>query len=138
MRCSTPAKPVVRVAAALADGNRVRILRAVSGGELCVCELCDALGLTQSTLSTHLRVLRDAGLTASRKQGKWSYHRLTPSGRTVTEAFFGCFRQALTTDAGLRRDRSRLEQRLALREADRCCVGSGCRPSGRHARKGCP
>ena len=137
MRCSTPAKPVVRVAAALADGNRVRILRAVSGGELCVCELCDALGLTQSTLSTHLRVLRDAGLTASRKQGKWSYHRLTPSGRTVTEAFFGCFRQALTTDAGLRRDRSRLEQRLALREADRCCVGAGCRPSGRHARKGC-
>ena len=138
MRSSTPAKPVVRVAAALADGNRVRILRAISGGERCVCELCDGLALTQSTLSTHLRVLRDAGLTSSRKQGKWSYHRLTPSGRTVTEAFFGCFRQALTTDAGLRRDRSRLEQRLALREADRCCVGSGCRPSGRRARKGRP
>jgi DNA-binding transcriptional ArsR family regulator len=138
MRSSTPARPVVRVAAALADGNRVRILRAVSGGELCVCELCDALGLTQSTLSTHLRVLRDAGLTVSRRQGKWSYHRLTPSGRTVTEAFFGCFREALTTDAGLRRDRARLEQRLALREADRCCVGAGCRPPAARSRRGCP
>ena len=138
MRSSTPAKPIVRVAAALADGNRVRILRAISGGELCVCELCDALDLTQSTLSTHLRVLRDAGLTASRKQGKWSYHRLTSLGRTVTEAFFGCFEQALSADARLRSDRRNLERRLALREADRCCVGSECRPLGRRSGKGRP
>ena len=120
-----PAKPVVRAAAALADGNRVRILRAISGAELCVCELCDALGLTQSTLSTHLRVLRDAGLSASRKEGKWSYHRLTPLGRSLTEAFFGVFPSVLATDARLQRDHARLERRLALRdEADQCCVGS--------------
>lgn len=121
MRSSTPAKPVVRAAAALADGNRVRILRAISGGERCVCELCDGLALTQSTLSTHLRVLRDAGLTASRKQGKWSYHRLTPLGCTVTEAFFGCFSAVLASDARLRRDRVRLERGAAMREADLCC-----------------
>lgn len=129
---------MVAVAAALADGNRVRILRAISGGELCVCELCDALDLTQSTLSTHLRVLRDAGLTASRKQGKWSYHRLTSFGCTVTEAFFGCFERALSADARLRSDRRNLERRLALREADRCCVGSECRPLGRRSGKGRP
>lgn len=136
MRSGIPAKPIVRAAAALADGNRVRILRAISKGEMCVCELCDALDLTQSTLSTHLRVLRDAGLTASRKQGKWSYHRLTPLGGTVTEAFFGCFSAVLHSDARLRRDRVRLENRLALREADRCCVGSDCRSPGARGRKG--
>ena len=137
MRLSIPAKSVVRAAAALADGNRVRILRAISGAELCVCELCDALDLTQSTLSTHLRVLRDAGLSASRKEGKWSYHRLTPLGRSVTEAFFGVFPSALATDAHLRRDHARLERRLALRdEADQCCVGSECRSLGSRVRKG--
>ena len=73
-----PAKPVVRAAAALADGNRVRILRAISGAELCVCELCDALGLTQSTLSTHLRVLRDAGLLTSRREASWVYYAVVP------------------------------------------------------------
>lgn len=138
MRSSTPAKPIVRVAAALADGNRVRILRAISGGEICVCELSDALDLTQSTLSTHLRVLRDAGLTASRKLGKWSYHRLTPLGSTVTAAFFACFEQALSADARLRSDRRNLERRLALREADRCCVGSECRSVGSRSGKGRP
>ena len=131
MRITIPAKPLVRAAAALADGNRVRILRAIFGAELCVCELCDALGLTQSTLSTHLRVLRDAGLSASRKEGKWSYHRLTPLGQSVTEAFFGVFPSVLATDARLRRDQARLERRLALRdEADQCCVGSQCRSMG--------
>ena len=131
MRLRLLAKPLVRAAAALADGNRVRILRAISGGELCVCELCDALGLTQSTLSTHLRVLRDAGLSASRKEGKWSYHRLTPLGQSVTEAFFGVFLSVLATDAHLRRDQARLERRLALRDAaDQCCVGSECRSPG--------
>ena len=126
-----PAKPIVRAAAALADANRVRILRAISGAELCVCELCDALGLTQSTLSTHLRVLRDAGLSASRKEGKWSYHRLTPLGQSVTEAFFGVFLSVLATDAHLRRDQARLDRRLALRDAaDQCCVGSECRSPG--------
>jgi len=136
MRSSTPAKPVVRAAAALADGNRVRILRAISGGERCVCELCDGLALTQSTLSTHLRVLRDAGLTASRKQGKWSYHRLTPLGCTVTEAFFGCFSAVLASDARLRRDRVRLERGAAMREADLCCEGPDRGSPGDRGRKG--
>ena len=136
MRSSTPAKPVVRAAAALADGNRVRILRAISGGERCVCELCDGLALTQSTLSTHLRVLRDAGLTASRKQGKWSYHRLTPLGCTVTEAFFGCFSAVLASDARLRRDRVRLERGAAMREADLCCEEPDRGSPGDPGRKG--
>jgi len=116
-----PVPALIRAAGALADGNRVRILRALASGELCVCELCSVLDLTQSTLSTHLGVLRDAGLTLSRRQGKWSYHRLTPLGSSLTEAFFGCFVSALAADARLRRDRRHLERRLAQREAEDCC-----------------
>ena len=54
-------------AKAFADPTRVRSLAALRGGELCVCELSDALGVTQSTLSTHLQVIRDAGLVQTRR-----------------------------------------------------------------------
>jgi hypothetical protein len=87
--------------------------------------------LTARTLQAVRATLRDAGLSASRKEGKWSYHRLTPLGQSVTEAFFGVFPSVLATDARLRRDQARLERRLALRdEADQCCVGSQCRSMG--------
>lgn len=124
-----PVPALIRAAGALADGNRVRIVRALASGELCVCELCSVLDLTQSTLSTHLGVLRDAGLTLSRRQGKWSYHRLTPLGSSLTEAFFGCFVSALAADARLRRDRRHLERRLAQREAEDCCGAADNRPA---------
>ena len=69
---------LVLVAKALADPTRVRILTALRGGELCVCELCDALRVSQSTLSTHLHVIREAGLVRTRKEGKWIYYTLAP------------------------------------------------------------
>jgi len=61
-------RDLVAIAKAFADLTRVRILAAVRHRELCVCELCDALGVTQSTLSTHLQVIRDAGLVQTRKR----------------------------------------------------------------------
>ena len=57
-------------AKALADPSRVRILYSLRDAELCVCELCGALGMTQSTISTHLQVIRAAGLVIARKDGK--------------------------------------------------------------------
>lgn len=61
---------------ALADGKRLRILDSLRGGEACVCELQDALGLAQSLLSHHLRVLREAGLVEDRRDGRWIYYSL--------------------------------------------------------------
>jgi len=63
---------------ALADPVRLAVVQALAGGERCVCELTAELGLAQSRLSFHLRVLRDAGLIASRDQGRWVYYRLSP------------------------------------------------------------
>ena len=118
-------KELVLTAKALADPTRVRILMALQEYELCVCELCDALTVTQSTLSTHLQVIRDAGLVSARKQGKWMYYAIAPSARRLVNSLFGFFSSSLKTDAMLRRDGKRLSQRLSLRDNGSCCVGFG-------------
>ena len=125
---------LVSAAKAFADANRVRILAALRSGELCVCELCDALGLSQSTLSTHLKVIRTAGLVDSRKEGKWSYYALTSLGERLTKALFGCFPGSMTQEGRLKEDQRLLKGRLKLRQAGACCVGFGC--SGKATGKG--
>lgn len=121
-------------AKALADPTRVRIVAALRGRELCVCELCDALAATQSTLSTHLQLLRKAGVTASRKEGKWNYHSLAPGSVGWVEQQFAAFAASLGADRRLAADAKRLKARLALRSDGACCVGFGCCPPKR--RKG--
>lgn len=64
------------VFSALANDRRIRILEALRGGELCVCELQVVLEAPQSTVATHLRTLRDAGLVKTRKKGRWTYYRI--------------------------------------------------------------
>lgn len=63
---------------ALADPIRMDVVQALAGGERCVCELTDALGLAQSRLSFHLKVMRQAGLITARQEGRWMYYRLEP------------------------------------------------------------
>ncbi|MFN9630970.1 MAG: ArsR/SmtB family transcription factor [Cyanobacteriota bacterium] len=61
---------------ALADPIRLQVIEALGGGERCVCELTSELGLAQSKLSFHLKVLKEAGLLADRQSGRWVYYRL--------------------------------------------------------------
>jgi ArsR family transcriptional regulator len=63
---------------ALSDPIRLSILRMLRGGERCVCDLQDDLGLAQSKLSFHLRVLKDAGLVTDRREGRWAYYEIVP------------------------------------------------------------
>ncbi len=129
-------KELVLAAKAFADPSRVRIFMALRERELCVCELCDALGVTQSTLSTHLQVIRNAGLVSARKQGKWMYYAIAPGAKRLVNTFVRNFADSLKTDAALRRDEKKLSQRLALRNEGCCCVGFGIR--GIVRRKACP
>jgi ArsR family transcriptional regulator len=69
-------KLYLRVTKALSDSNRVRMLCALRGGELCVCQLIELLGLAPSTVSKHLSIMHQAGLIESRKEGRWVYYRL--------------------------------------------------------------
>lgn len=70
------ARVQVTVFGALANEHRVRALEALRDGELCGCELQIVLDAPQSTVATHLRKLRDAGLVKTRKKGKWTYYRV--------------------------------------------------------------
>lgn len=65
-----------RVFRALANEDRLRLLEALRHGEFCGCELMVILDAPQSTVATHLRKLREAGLVRSRKKGKWNYYRI--------------------------------------------------------------
>jgi ArsR family transcriptional regulator, arsenate/arsenite/antimonite-responsive transcriptional repressor len=64
---------------ALADPTRLRIVSMVAAhqdGEACVCDLTGPLGLTQPTVSHHVKVLVDAGILSGDKRGKWTYYQL--------------------------------------------------------------
>lgn len=61
---------------ALADETRVRILMALKGRELCVCQITELFGMAPSTVSKHLSILYQAGLVESRKINRWVYYRL--------------------------------------------------------------
>jgi len=67
---------LVDVAKALADENRLRIIVALQGRELCVCQLTELLGLATSTVSKHVSILRQAGILTSRKKATWVFYRL--------------------------------------------------------------
>ncbi len=70
---------------ALADPARLRLLSMIAaheGGEACVCDLTEPLGLAQPTVSHHLKVLHDAGLVTRDKRGVWAYYRLVPGALT--------------------------------------------------------
>ena len=64
-------KDFIRVMKALSDPNRVRIVKLLQLKELCVCELQELLGLAQSTVSKHLKVLDDAEIISSSRDGAW-------------------------------------------------------------------
>jgi ArsR family transcriptional regulator len=64
------------VAKAVADPSRVRILKLLEGGELCVCQITTVLDLAPATVSKHLAALKTAGLLQQHRDGKWVYSRL--------------------------------------------------------------
>jgi len=75
------AADLARTLKALADPTRLRLVSLVAahdGGEACVCDLTEPLGLTQPTISHHLKILVDAGIFTRDKRGVWAYYALRP------------------------------------------------------------
>lgn len=66
---------------ALADEKRLLILDYLKNGEKCACELIDELGIAQSALSYHMRILCESGIVSSRQDGKWKHYSICGSGR---------------------------------------------------------
>ena len=67
---------VSMICKALSDPNRLRIVRLLTGGERCGCELLEQLQITQPTLSHHMKTLEACGLVSTRKKAKWNHYSL--------------------------------------------------------------
>ncbi|WP_345542372.1 metalloregulator ArsR/SmtB family transcription factor [Microbacterium jejuense] len=85
----TDAEQLAVTLKALADPARLRLLSIVAsseGQEACVCDLIEPVGLSQPTVSHHLKVLTEAGFLSRSKRGTWAYYRLQPAALAgVTE-----------------------------------------------------
>ncbi len=106
---------------ALADENRVRVLLALQGGELCVCQIRELFGLAASTISKHLSILYQAGLVDSRKDGRWMYYSLPARGASgpAREAI-RWLAKSLTQDSRTAKDAARLKKILAMDPVELC------------------
>lgn len=70
---------ILNIFKALSEETRLRILKLLENGELCVCDIVAALGTIQPKVSFHLSTLKEAGLIKDRKQGKWVHYRIDDS-----------------------------------------------------------
>jgi len=75
------AEQIARSFKALSDPTRVRLLSliaAADGGEACICDLTEPVGLSQPTVSHHMKQLAQAGLVTREQRGKWAYYTVVP------------------------------------------------------------
>lgn len=78
---------------ALSDPLRIQILELLRSQELCVCELCEKLDVSQSKLSFHLKNLKEVNLVHSRQQGRWIYYRLNLAQFVILEQYLAEYRR---------------------------------------------
>ena len=88
-------KKAVALFHALSDETRLALLDRLKDGERCVCELTDAMKASQSRLSFHLKVLKDAGLVEDRREGRWMYYSLNAQAFEELEELVDTLKQAV-------------------------------------------
>ena len=69
-----------KVFKAFCDENRLRVLNQLRGGEQCACVLIESLGIGQSALSYHMKILVESGIVSARQEGKWTHYSLSATG----------------------------------------------------------
>lgn len=108
----------------LREPLRLRLVRLLDGGELCVCHLQAVLDEPQVKISKHLAYLKTRGLVSVRKDANWRHYALAPRPPKLLAANLDALRELATTDAALRRDAAnlkRLRARLAKNQSASCC-----------------
>ena len=103
---------------ALGDDTRWRIVRLVVDRALCVCELSDILGMPQSSVSSHVQIIRKAGLLESERCGKWTYFRIHRKHLPLLTHLI----ETLPSDPNHKTDLKKAKARLKDRESS-CCPG---------------
>ena len=102
---------------AFADETRMRILHLLTQGELCVCDLVEALKLSQPKVSRHLAYLKTSGLVSDRKQGLWRYYSLTPPDGRFHKTLLSCLKTCFAEVEILRHDLESLKKA----HKSKCC-----------------
>jgi DNA-binding transcriptional ArsR family regulator len=116
-------RDLIGVTKALADENRVRILAALTNGELCVCQVVELIQLAPSTVSKHLLVLKQARLIDSRKAGRWIHYRLADIDvPPVVSGAIEWIRESLSGDEKAAQDGRRLKGILKIEPVALCCA----------------
>ena len=106
---------------AMADQTRLRIVALLSGGEVCVCDIHETLGIPQPRASRHLAYLRRTGLVLDRKEGLWVYYRLADPNDPVLQTLLSAVVHCLGHVQGVAREnRGEREQQPAF-----TCCGAG-------------
>ena len=111
---------------ALADATRLRILRLLMAGEVCVCDIHDTLKIPQAKASRHLAYLRRTGLVTTRREGLWVHYSLSKSADPIIATIEDATTHVLGHVEALKKDAERFEKRTG------CCV-----PVTGHARLAC-
>ena len=113
---TTQLKQLETLFKALADATRLRILRLLMAGEVCVCDIHDTLKIPQAKASRHLAYLRRAGLVTTRREGLWVHYRLARSADPVIATIEDATTHVLGHVDALKQDTDRFEKRTG------CCV----------------
>jgi ArsR family transcriptional regulator len=103
---------------AFADPTRLRLLNLLRGGELCVSDIIRVLRVPQARTSRHLGYLHRAGLVECRRQGLWSFYRLSSPRSAFHRTLLRCLEQCFGDIPGMVADVRRAAE---LREAGGCC-----------------
>ncbi len=114
-------KDVVSIFKALSDPTRLRIVLLLTKRDLCVCELTFILGMEQSRVSHHMRVLREADIAEDVRDGRWIIYRLQGDARPLLAGLFeGALRERIWLSREVETDLGKLED--CLRQNIRSCV----------------
>lgn len=101
---------VEKIFKALADRNRLRILKMLETRPLCVCEITAVLGIAQSSVSRHLGILREAGLVDDIKEGQWMIYSLARGSDDATRGIIAVIKRWLSDDPQIKSDRQKTRQ----------------------------
>ena len=110
MGCCSKPLHLAGLFAALADTTRLRLLNLMAGREVCVCYFVEILRQGQPKISRHLAYLRNAGIVAARREGKWMHYRICPPEDAAAASVLDAVLASLRTDKRMQADLAKLDR----------------------------
>jgi ArsR family transcriptional regulator len=96
--------------AVLADTTRLRLLNLMAGREVCVCHFVEILGQSQPKISRHLAYMRNAGIVATRREGKWMHYSICAPADAAIASILSAALAAMGNNRQMRADRNKLNR----------------------------